>query len=253
MNAPKPSLRSLALVSLLAAALYACDVETPSAPTSSRTPPRSVAVTERQDLALLARGIALALADDRLRQQVLEDMRDSPFPEHQLHFRSYLGGTRGRLLANAIAQRLGIGTEDIVNLLPATTDFAFLAPVALDRISWTGSPDVIVVASSAGKAGILSRPMLRGFNINGDAIDVPLEERASGPVLALLPAAIAFGENPEAIRSRAPRQQRGTIGSPEAEFRTMQDCNPERDLCGGGGGGGGGQWRGGYALGDDCT
>jgi hypothetical protein len=48
--------------------------------------------------------------------------------------------------------------------------------------------------------------MLRGFNINGDAIDVPLEERASGPVLALLPAAIAFGENPEAIRSRAPRQ-----------------------------------------------
>ena len=64
-------------------------------------------VPQEVSLDLLAKGLAIALADDGFRQQVFEDLRDSPFPQHALHLPSYLSGDRGSSIMAAIGGALG--------------------------------------------------------------------------------------------------------------------------------------------------
>ena len=64
----------------------------------------------------IGRALAIALNSGAIRQQVLEDLRDSPFPKHHIHLPSYLSGPRGASLLTALAEVAGIPPNRIVQM-----------------------------------------------------------------------------------------------------------------------------------------
>ena len=123
--------RRLFSVALVAVGLAACHDEPATAPRA--TPLRAVAAPAAggDSLALvpLARGLAAALADAGLRRQVVEDLRDSPFPEHGIHAVSYLAGPRGRPLLEAMARGVAQQPAELLALAARTPDLALVLPV----------------------------------------------------------------------------------------------------------------------------
>ncbi|WP_420126498.1 hypothetical protein [Longimicrobium sp.] len=174
----------------------------------------------RDSLALdpLARALALALRDETLSRQLLEDFRDSPFPDHQIHAASYLAGPRGRPLLDAAAQAAGRRPGELLALAARTSDLALTLPVRLDRISWRGTPNVVVTASARGRDAWVSLGDARGFDGQGNEVTIPMNTPPGFPVIALLRSDAAFGANAEAARARAPRKTRLTVSTREETY-----------------------------------
>lgn len=99
-----------------------------------------------------ARAIASALADPALRHQVLEDLRDSPFPKHKVHLQSYLRGARGSRITAVAAGTVGMRPEQFLAGLDALPALEFSFSRSIDRFHWTGTPDLVVIGSTASRA-----------------------------------------------------------------------------------------------------
>lgn len=185
----------------------------------------------RDSLALepLSRGLAIALRDEDLSRQLFEDLRDSPFPEHVIHAASYLAGPRGRPLLEAAANASGRSPGELLALAGRTSDLAFYMPVKLDRITWRGTPGVVVTASARTRDEWVRLGDARGFDGQGNEVTIPMDAPPGFTVVALLRSGVAFGSNPEAARSAAPRQSRATVSTRDETYGGRP---------GGGGGGG---------------
>jgi uncharacterized protein YjdB len=119
---------------------------------------------------LAARAIALAMAEPAIRQQILGDMRDSPFSEHKLVLQDYFATPAGARVLDAI-QQTGIDADDLRNKLKASRPIQFYVPSTDQRSSWRGSADVIVVANLTRE-----QPTL-GFTPTGETQAIALEKR----------------------------------------------------------------------------
>ena len=205
--------RRLFSVALVAVGLAACHDEPATAPRA--TPLRAVAAPAAggDSLALvpLARGLAAALADAGLRRQVVEDLRDSPFPEHGIHAVSYLAGPRGRPLLEAMARGVAQQPAELLALAARTPDLALVLPVRWDRVSWTGDSASVAVASARTRAQWVQLGRTVAYTATGDSVPVVMDRPVEKPVVALLKADAAFGADPETVRSRAPGQKRRTV------------------------------------------
>ncbi|HET9986104.1 MAG TPA: hypothetical protein VFQ38_21060 [Longimicrobiales bacterium] len=170
----------------------------------------------------IARAVALALADPALRTQVLEDMRDSPFREKKLHLRSYLRGG-GEGLAVAAARSAGMAEADLLHLLDAGRDLEFYMPVPAHKLTWKGTPDVIVVATTMRDSELrrLGATELTGYDTHGQPVRVPLRKPTTAPLLSIVPVETSFGSDPEGIRRRAPHRPDDVIG---LQIACTTDC-----------------------------
>lgn len=199
----------------------------------------------------------MALADSALRMQVLEDMRDSPFPQHSLHLKSYLQGTRGTALSAAAARALNLSTPEFLDLLRPLPELAFRVDIHLDRAEWTGSSDIVVLGTLTSLRERRSLTSLPGYTVEGQQVDVPLTRKPRATLLTILPPQFAFGADPESARIAAPRRSRRTISTYPEEFKTTDvcvDCDPTCVECDSGGGSGGGSTTPpGVYIGTDCT
>lgn len=214
-------MRRLKLGSLVLCALAASCLRTDTAtgPAESSAPVPSIALTSqlRDSLAL---ALARALAVDALRLQLLKDLRDSPFPDHAIDFRSYLHGVEGHGLLSTLAQNLGRSEHDVENLLAALPRLTLELDRTLDRITWKGTPDIIVYAPSVRAADkVIDEATARGFTVTGTQVVVPTLEAGPGPYLALRQTNIDFGENPEQRRSAAVKHSSRLTASSPAEER----------------------------------
>ena len=190
-------------------AITACDDQAPVAPAEPRAPSAALTSIASDSIAFnqLARGLALALADTTLRQQVLEDLRDSPFPDHAVHVASYLAGTRGRPLLDAAARFTGQPRSDLLALVARTRDLGFVLPAKFDRVRWEGTADLVVVATPRSVAEVLEQGAVLGFTMLGDSLIVRPNRKMEKPVLAILRVGASFGADPEDSRRRAPRRE----------------------------------------------
>lgn len=227
------------------AAVAACqDALTAPSRTPAPRPAAAAAAVEPDSLALptLARGLGLALADTALRQQVLEDLRDSPFAEHTIHAASYLAGPRGRQLLEAAAARSGLPVATLLSSVARTPDLAFVVPVKLDRIRWEGASDVVVVATARTKADIIARGSVDGVTTKGERVVINPSQVSPFPVVALLRADAPFGSDPEAVRGRAPHRTRSTVSTREETYHVagpagavttqgVESCPPNELSC----------------------
>lgn len=225
-HASRESLRRWLLVGSSALAiLSACGRDIPTEPSAVSEPlQRAIIASEgspdseaRADS--VAHALALALADTAVRQQLLEDLRDSPFPQHALHLRSYLRGGRGRVVVEAAARATQMTPEAFAAMEERLPELQLLVERPVDRVRWTGGSDIAVYGTTVrrdDRRGVV--PTEQGVRPNGDTVTIPISMYASYTYLTLEPMTISFGSDPERTRSGAPHQQRNTITSKNEEF-----------------------------------
>ena len=120
----------------------ALDATKPTVSTRASAAPGEPAGTERAALTTLTRAIALSLANDAIRAEVLRQMQAAPFKEHKLEMRTYLNP--GMLARTAAAS--GKRVDDITAALTTVRDLEFYMPVASQRESWTGDANILVAS-----------------------------------------------------------------------------------------------------------
>jgi len=200
-------------------------------------------------------GFALALADQSLRVQLLEDFRDSPFPQHSLQLSAYSSGGRGHALAVAVARGLEMEVGEYLALLRKLPEFEIAVSSSVDRALWQGSDDVVVVATTSSRSQLLARHSISGFDTRGNRVEVPLTEKGPFPVISILPARVDFGTNPEARRGLTPKRAGMSISTMQEEFG-MDECNElvaVIECLDEGGSGLNMYWQAGVHAGPECT
>lgn len=116
---------------------------------------------------LAARAIAIALVEPEIRQQILGDMRDSPFSEHKLVLQDYFRTPGGERVLDAI-QRAGIDAGKLRSALQGAARIQFYVPNTAQRSSWQGTADVLVAAS------LIQDPPTLGFAPTGQPVPIEL-------------------------------------------------------------------------------
>lgn len=148
-------------------------------------------------------------------------MRDSPFPKFTLHLASYLRSERGRKIARAAAEATGLSTRQFLALLKPLPTLEILVPLGFDRVTWTGTPDIVLVglASSLGEVVSSGTFTLTGYRTGGDPVAVPVAAQSDFPLMLIRPAKTNFGADPEEARRGAPSHARPTISTRKIERR----------------------------------
>ena len=95
---------------------------------------------------VVARGIAMALADEDMRALVLDAMRQSPFTEHKLGFQEFAASPEGTTLLYRAAQALGVEHGQFTSLVEELPPLDFYLPNPTERQSWRATPDLLVAA-----------------------------------------------------------------------------------------------------------
>jgi hypothetical protein len=227
MFTPSSSARAASLLSLVVC-LAACtdQVTTPDA----GTPPSEVASAARAPVdaaAPVARGIAMALAQPGLRRQLLEDLRDSPFPRHKLHLKSYLHGRQGRAFAVSAAQALRVHPEAFLASLDALPEMELVVYTPRDRARWTGDRDLLVVGTTTPRAEALAGKFMTGYTTEGTASTHHVAAYMSSARIYIIPAETDFGPDPEGRRQAAPGRTGNTISTREDEISIQATCEEE--------------------------
>ncbi len=220
----------------LAAGLIGCDQS--SAPTSDpvvSAPPtakqvQDALVAEQSALNELTRGLAMALANPDLREQVKEDLIETPFThEHKLEFGKYLSRHAGHDLADAIAAALGKRRNEVLALVKAIRPLEFYMPVSAHRDIWTGDSDLLVAGMLDEKPDVAATL----YNLKGDRVPLAPGVTPDTPSLALVPVETDFAKPLDKSKAHNRQKQAGTVGT-----YVVTQCDPETgDGCGGGGGG----------------
>jgi hypothetical protein len=227
----------LPLAAALALAVQACadrpEATPTSAPESAPAAARALASTGPADD--LARGLALALSAPGLRQQVLEDMRDSPFPQRRLHLASYLRGQRGASLARAAARSLGMTPGAYLSLISRLPEMELHFDRPYDRSLWTGTADVAVAGIGRSFEEMYAesgaRTRMTVHTTGGETRSVLLDEKFGPPLLLVRPAKVDFGADPEARRAKAPRRSGRSITTRQEEESVLANIEPGGDNC----------------------
>jgi hypothetical protein len=149
-------------VILLMLTLLSCNRETATAPGAPKTDPDASEVGP-----LAARAIALAMAEPQIRQQILGDMRESPFSEHKLVLQDYFATTAGARVLDAI-QRAGIDSDRLRSALQDAHRIQFYVLSTEQRSSWTGTGGVMVVPHLTRDLSTI------GFQPTGEAASIDL-------------------------------------------------------------------------------
>jgi hypothetical protein len=166
-------------------ALTGCtDRTSPDIPTEGMQVHRDIPAAARERL---ARRIALALADDRFRAQLKQDLERSPVRENKLHFQRYLSASHGRAggdLARLSGER-GSVVEVDARRAPALEVYL---PVPAHRAAWTGDDNILVATT-----GDERQPPV-AFSPKGERFVLSPTIPPDIPVLALVPVETDFDQ-----------------------------------------------------------
>lgn len=184
----------------------------------------------------LAHAVALALSKPGVREQILEDLRDSPFAEHAIDLRSYLDGGRGRAVLAVAARQVGLPTERLLAMASVRGGLSLSMPISSDRPNWSGSDSIEVAGTPfTVREELAASHQPFGYTVRGNAVGAPLLTTMPRALLVVGPAEQSFGPDPEATRSAATKHSRGTITT----FREERLAMYVPHASGGTGGGGG--------------
>jgi hypothetical protein len=218
----------------------ALDATKPTVRSQASASPGERAGTERAALTTLARAIALSLANDAIRAEVLQQMQSAPFREHKLELRKYLNS--GMLVRTASAS--GKRADDIAAALNTVRDLEFYMPVASQRESWTGDANILVASQLDEGEEIVA------FDLKGKQVALTEASPPPLPTLTLVPVETRFDQPLDARKTVNVNDRGGNsigtmvrceenpaaclsaTGNRELEISKVIDCGE----CGGGGG-----------------
>ena len=208
-----PSGRRSGPVLALALILFsaACNAD-PVVPETQAGP--SQAPSEGLSIDALAQTFAVAVADHELRLRLLEDLRDSPFPNHAIHLASYLAGDRGRPIMQAMAAGSGMQPTAFLSGLSASGNIGLFVNPLESRETWRGDGNLVVWPIDPG---VSVADAATGYGPGGDPVTFSPFARATSPYFIVHVSPVDFGPDPESTRSAAPTQSRSTVSSPASE------------------------------------
>jgi hypothetical protein len=179
------TIRLMALAAVLT--LTGCtDRTSPDIPTESALASRDLPAAAREHL---ARRIALALADDRFRSRLKQDLDRSPVREGKLHFQRYLSSSGARAAAD-IARLSGERNAAVDLDARRAPQLELYLPVPAHRAAWTGD-DRILVATTGDE-----RQPPVAFSPKGERFVLSPTSPPDIPVLALVPVEADFDRIP---------------------------------------------------------
>jgi hypothetical protein len=152
----------------------------------------------REILRRVTHDVAVALSDPGVRSLVYSELRDSPFPENKLHFRSFLR-ERGARLLNRIADSRGGTRHAVLALLDSIIDLEFYMPVRAHKDAWRGGPELIVASN------VRDHELPVAFDLTGAPVPIHSSEVPPvTPALVLVPVETDFSNPSPASTSRGP-------------------------------------------------
>ena len=246
MVSRSPALNAIRALLTILVILGACvDAPTSVDPrhTAKATFGSAVNIEELPEVDSLARGIAMALGHDELRGQLHMDLRNSPFRHHAIHLTSYLRGARGGALLASVAAQLGISNNTLLGNLERLPDLELVIERGIDRMRWEGGRDIVVYGSTVpSRLRARSDAVQKGFNAQGEVVDIPMWSVAPFPYLAVRPTVAEFGADPEAARQAAPQRSGRTVSTRGDELLALSQvscdesvdpycCPPNVDEC----------------------
>jgi hypothetical protein len=133
----------------------------------------------------LARRFAVALHDPGFRAYVRRRLTDSPYREHKLAFRQFLG-EEGQQGLHALSGGRPAAEDSVTGESVEAPALEFYFPVPAHRARWTGDEQVLVATAW----GDLDQPV--AFDPQGTRIVLSADHPPDTPVLALVPAELDF-------------------------------------------------------------
>jgi hypothetical protein len=188
---------------------------------------QSVSSDDSSAVDSLARLAALAIADPAIRNNLFQDLRDSPFPEHRIHLPSYLSGARGTALSDAIAQKGKISRSDVFALASRRGGIQLIMRRSPDRMSWTGTNDIVVAGSiytlQQRRERLRQNPYNEvAYSVSGAQVAHGLLLESPYPYLEVTPFETDFGSDPERVRSMASRIIGQQLAQPMKSSRSFE-------------------------------
>lgn len=216
------SARSWPVLPLLLAVLTACadrDAPTlPSDPAVAAPPPSAAGRARLPQMERLTRRFARALHDPGFRSYVQRRLADSPFREHKLALRRFLGEEGGKGLRALSGSRREV--EDSIRGESAEAPaLEFYFPVPGHRSRWTGDERILVATTWSDR----DQPV--AYDPRGRRTLLSADHPPDIPVLALVPAELDF-DSPAAL-------------APPSRTVCVEPCVPTAGGSDGGGGPGG--------------
>lgn len=209
MYAPKKALGVATAVATLVISLGGCvdDLNVPSAPIA--TPPTTVLVasgtagprlinaahsnstiasnTEQRAGEVVARAIAMALAEPAVRQEIKRALATSAVREHKLHITSFLQGRGGNILTAAY-KNAGITLVEFQLAMASLRELEFYMPVRGHRETWAGGPNVMLAIVIQKNGPVV------GFQLDGSRVSLDRAVPPSTPTLVLTHIETVFAE-----------------------------------------------------------
>lgn len=224
----RPGIAAVVVATLGVMAACAPDATTPLLPPTHAALLAEGSSARQAQQGEWARRVAIALADPALRQQVKNDLRDSPIPEFKIRFADYLRGPSGARLLRRLAHAGNATEAAALQQLATIPPLEFYMPVSTHRKSWRGGGDLIVATQVEDTDSPIA------WDTRGNRVDLSLVAPPSTPVLVLVPVETNFDQplSPKAIAARG-NPRRETIEDPVS---TLLECGTPG--CDGGGGGG---------------
>lgn len=214
------------LVSLLITGVLSGCSESPTAlhsppvPSSAVGESQATATPERARLTELARALAMALADPKLRQSLKEDMREAPFREHKLEVRKYVRGNQGVKTRDAVGRKAGRSGAAVLALIDSIRPVELYMPVRAQRESWNGEEQPIVLSQLGESEEIVA------FDVNGREVAISRTVPPSSPVIALIPVETHFEKPVDLAKAKNVNDRGGTT------VGTLVRCGGNDPLCG---------------------
>jgi hypothetical protein len=166
-------------------ALTGCtDRTSPDIPTETAQASRDTPAAARE---WLARRIALALADDRFRAQLKQDLDRSPVREGKLHLQRYLSSSHARATGD-IARSTGESHAAVELDARRAPPLELYLPVPAHRAAWTGDDHILVATT-----GDERQPPV-AFSPKGERLVLSPTSPPDIPVLALVPVETDFDQ-----------------------------------------------------------
>jgi hypothetical protein len=160
------------------------DHTSPAIPTEAAQASRDTPAAARERL---ARRIAVALADDRFRTQLKQDLDRSPVREGKLHLQRYISSAHARATGD-IARSTGESNAAVELDARRAPPLELYLPVPAHRTAWTGDKNVLVAT-----AGDERQPPI-AFSPKGERFVLSPTSPPDIPVLALVPVETDFDQ-----------------------------------------------------------
>jgi len=173
------TIRRVFLALACAGIAAACRDTSVSDPDVSAREAASSVSSVQSDIELVAKGLALALSERPLRQELKERLRRSRFREHkQLLQDSLLAGGGDRLIHRAAA-RIGVSRAEFIRIVRNLPAIELDMPVRSQRARWNGQTPAMVVAALAET----DTPI--GFTSDGSRVVLTRDAPPDVPVIVL--------------------------------------------------------------------